>query len=106
WRPPRGVCCRRPRSCTNWCRDSGSRDAASPARLLLAGGFLFRGRLGPGGAAGGPALERALDVGEDAVAFLRPDQAATHRVANQLLGVIDGELAQSGGPADRLDQGV
>src|SRR6202008_4375881 len=95
WRPPRAVCCRRPRSCTDWCRDSGSRDA-SPARLLLAGGLLLCGRLGPGGAAGRLALERALDVGEDAVAFLRPDQTATHRVADQLLGVVDGELAQSG----------
>src|SRR5881398_1307028 len=80
--------------------------ADSPARLLLRGGFLLRGRFGLGGALGGPALERALDVGEDAVAFLRPDQAAADRVPDELLGVVDGELAQPRGAADRLDQGV
>src|SRR6184192_967412 len=80
--------------------------ADSPARLLLRGGFLFRGRFGPGGALGELALERALDVGEDAVAFLRSDQAAPDRVADQLFGIVDGELAQAGRPADRLDEGV
>src|SRR3989440_3777587 len=102
WRPLPGICCRPPTSCTDWCRDSGSR-ADSAARLLL-GGFLLRGRFWPGGgAAGGLALERALDVGEDAVTFLRSDQAAADGVADQLFGAVDGELAQSRGPADRLD---
>src|SRR5207245_5064134 len=85
---------------------SGVTTADSPARLLLVGGLLLRGRLGPGGALGGPTLERALDVGEDAVTFLRSDQAATDRVADQLFGVVDGELAQSRGPAARIDQRV
>src|SRR5207302_10971730 len=75
------------------------------ARLLL-GGLLLRGRFGLDCALGRLALERALYVGEDAVAFLRTDQAAAHRVTDQLLGVVDGELAQSRGAADRFDQGV
>src|SRR5256885_3927584 len=72
---------RRPRS-----RTAGVRAAAdSPARLLFPGRLLFRGRFGPGGGGlGRPALERALDVGEDAVPFLRSDQAAPDGVADQL----------------------
>src|SRR6266550_1616952 len=80
--------------------------AASPPGLLLGGLFLNQ-RLGPHGADGlDPGLEGNFDVGEDSIALFRADQAAAHRIAHQLLGIVERELAYSRSGADRLHQGV
>src|SRR2546423_10085456 len=69
-----------------------------PRSTLFPYTTLFRSGLGR------PALERALDVGEDAVPFLRSDQAAPDGVADQLFRVIDREFTQAGGAADRRSE--
>src|SRR5207302_6812499 len=45
-------------------------------------------------------------LGEDAIALLLTDEAAAHRIAHQLLGILRGELADSSRGTNRLDQRV
>src|SRR5690349_23890531 len=53
-----------------------------------------------------PAPQRGLSFRQDAIPFLRADQAPTDRVPDQLFGILHRELSQSGGTADRPDERV